>query len=91
MTSFDPIAFHSALDSIFGFVGFEAEPETSTPHQSKGRLVRFPGSSIAAAELGVTRQHLHRVLIGERQSNTLLARWAAWLKANPQFARLQHR
>lgn len=60
----------------------------TAPHQSKGRLVRFPGSSIAAADLGVSRQHLHRVLIGERQSATLVARWNAWLKRHPQFASL---
>ena len=60
----------------------------STPHQSKGRHVRFPGSSIAAADLGVSRQHLHRVLIGERESASLLERWKDWLKRNPEFARL---
>jgi hypothetical protein len=63
----------------------------TTPHQSKGRLVRFPGSSLAAADLGVSRQHLHRVLIGERQSATLIARWQAWLKQNPEFARLNRK
>lgn len=61
------------------------------PPQSKGRLVRFPGSSIAAKELGVSRQHLHRVLIGERQSATLIARWHAWLKRHPEFASLNHK
>jgi hypothetical protein len=63
----------------------------STPHQSKGRLVRFPGSSLAAAEMGVSRSHLHRVLIGERKSDGLLARWHGWLKRHPQFATLQPR
>lgn len=62
---------------------------TATPHQSKGRLVRFPGSSLAASEMGVSRSHLHRVLIGERKSDTLLTRWNAWLKRHPQFASLQ--
>lgn len=61
----------------------------STPHQSKGRLVRFPGSSLAAADLGVSRAHLHRVLTGERQSASLAARWKTWLKQHPQFANLQ--
>jgi hypothetical protein len=41
--------------------------------------------------LGVTRGHLHRVLTGERESPTLIARWHAWLKRNPQFADLQPR
>ena len=67
------------------------ETMTTIPHQSKGPLVRFPGSTTAAAELGVTRGHLHRVLIGERQSPPLLARWNAWLKRNPQFANIQPR
>ena len=62
---------------------------TATPHQSKGRLVRFPGSSLAAQEMGVSRGHLHRVLSGERQSASLLARWHAWLKRHPQFSTLQ--
>lgn len=64
---------------------------TSTPHQSTGRNVRFPGSTLAAADLGVSRQHLHRVLIGERASATLLARWKAWLAQHPEFSRLQSR
>ena len=59
-----------------------------TPHQSTGVNVNRPGITIAAADLGVSRQHLHRVLIGERQSATLLAKWNAWLKRNPEFARL---
>jgi hypothetical protein len=62
---------------------------TATPHQSKGRLVRFPGSSLAAEELGVSRSHLHRVLIGERKSTPLMARWQAWLKRHPQFSTIQ--
>ena len=67
------------------------ETMTTTPHQSKGRLVRFPGATLAAQELGVSRGHLHRVLIGERKSPSLSARWNAWLTRNPQFASLQPR
>ena len=67
------------------------ETMTTIPHQSKGPLVRFPGSTAAAAELGVTRGHLHRVLTGERKSPPLLSRWNEWLKRNPQFAALQPR
>jgi hypothetical protein len=66
-------------------------PMPATPHQSSSPHVRFPGSAIAAAELGVHRGHLHRVLSGQRQSKTLLARWRAWLKAHPEFAALQPR
>jgi len=64
---------------------------TYTPHQSKGRHVRFPGSSIAAKDLGVSRTHLHRVLTGDRESASLTSRWRDWLKKHPQFAKLQHR
>lgn len=60
---------------------------TSIPHQSKGRNVRFPGSSLAAIELGVSRQHLHRVLTGERTSAGLLKRWRAWQTKNPEFSK----
>lgn len=63
----------------------------STPHQSQGKLVRFPGAAIAARDLAVHRGHLHRVLTGERKSVTLTARWQQWLKTHPQFARLQRR
>ena len=65
--------------------------KTKVPHQSTGSQVRFPGSNLAAAELGVSRGHLHRVLIGERTSASLLSRWHAWLKRHPQFSSLQHR
>lgn len=57
------------------------------PHQS--RQARFPGSTLAAVDLGVSRGHLHAVLSGDRQSASLTARWKAWLKAHPEFADLQ--
>jgi hypothetical protein len=57
------------------------------PHQSLN--AKFPGSSIAARDLGVHRGHLHAVLCGDRESKSLKARWAAWLKKHPEFARLQ--
>ena len=69
----------------------ESYPMATAPHQSASPHVRFPGASIAAQELGVHRGHLHRVLTGERQSRKLLARWKAWLKAHPEFARLQRK
>jgi len=61
----------------------------STPHQSKRRNVRFPGTTLAARDLCVDRTHLHRVLTGERSSASLIAAWDAWLTHNPQFRRLQ--
>jgi hypothetical protein len=64
---------------------------TSAPHQSSGRLVKFPGSSIAAHDLGVSRGHLHRVLTGERKSPALVARWKQWLATHSEFAVLQSR
>lgn len=59
------------------------------PHQSL--KARFPGISIAATELGVTRSHLWQVLSGKRDSKPLTARWKAWLAKHPEFARLQRR
>jgi hypothetical protein len=59
------------------------------PHQSL--KASYPGISLAATELGVTRSHLWQVLSGNRESKPLLVRWAAWLAAHPEFARLQHR
>jgi hypothetical protein len=62
-------------------------PTTLIPHQSL--KARFPGSSLAARELGVTRGHLWQVLSGRRASLPLLTRWQAWLALHPEFARLQ--
>ena len=59
------------------------------PHQSL--KARYPGITHAATELGVTRTHLWAVLSGRRESKPLLARWHAWLKRHPEFARLQKR
>jgi len=78
----------SALHSAFCRVVAKANA-AAMPHQSKGRHVRFPGASLAAADLGVTRGHLHRVLTGERSSPPLMSRWKAWLKKHPSFSRIQ--
>lgn len=59
------------------------------PHQSL--KARFPGISLAATDLGVTRSHLWQVLAGKRDSKPLMARWKAWLAQHPEFARLQSR
>lgn len=58
------------------------------PHQSL--KARYPGITLAATDLGVTRTHLWQVLSGNRESKPLLARWKAWLKQHPEFDRLQH-
>jgi hypothetical protein len=39
------------------------------------RNVRFPGICAAAKALGVTREHLYRVLTGERHSASLSRRY----------------
>lgn len=57
------------------------------PHQSIA--AKYPGITIAAAELKVTRQHLHAVLSGKREGKSLKARWNNWLSRNPEFAILQ--
>lgn len=70
---------------------FKPQPSTSSingvPHQSLNS--RFPGISLAAADLGVTRAHLWAVLNGRRDSKPLLSRWNEWLKNHPEFAALQ--
>jgi hypothetical protein len=37
----------------------------------------------ASKDLGVTREHLSRVLHGHRISRSLTSRYAAWLQAQP--------
>jgi hypothetical protein len=45
-------------------------------HTNKKRRYRTrPGAVVAALELGVTYSHLRRVLAGERQSRSLMARY----------------
>jgi hypothetical protein len=58
-----------------------------TPHQS--RKARFPGITLAATDLKVTRNHLWAVLAMKRESPPLLKRWNAWLERHPEFARIQ--
>ena len=53
------------------------------PHTT--RNTRFPGSLLAAKELGVNHAHLYRVLAGLRRSACLLARYREWLAARPEL------
>lgn len=47
------------------------------PHKVVPRTkTKYPGITRIATELGVTREHLWRVLEGERESQPLLARYA---------------
>jgi len=57
------------------------------PHQSRG--ARYPGVTIAARDLGVSRYHLWAVISGRRESKPMLKRWNQWLKENPQFQAAQ--
>lgn len=85
----DESHFHSALDRTFAFEGFEADSAAQDPVPHQSRQARFPGSTLAAADLGVSRGHLHAVLSGVRESASLTTRWKAWLAAHPEFAALQ--
>ena len=67
------------------------ERHEKTPHQSAGINVSYPGITLAAKDLKVSRTHLHRVLTGERRSPLLISRWKAWLRNHPSFANLQPR
>lgn len=44
-----------------------------------GSVTRFPGSCVFAEEIGVTPAHVYRVLMGERQSRSLVAKYAEFL------------
>lgn len=46
---------------------------------------QWPGLCTAARDLGVTYQHLARVLNGERNSKSLLIRYRAWVQDNPDI------
>jgi hypothetical protein len=75
MITLDPIKFHAALDDIFGFVGFEAEPAPKTSSvQAARNALRAKGWTQAAAAqvLGVTPIHLCYVLNGRRESRRVL-------------------
>lgn len=55
--------------------------------QQKGkrkRAVRFRGITRAAADLGVERSHLYRVLSGQRESRSLMRRFQEWEKEQAQ-------
>ncbi len=58
----------------------------AAPHQSL--KAKYPGSTTAARELGVSRGHLHAVLSGKRESKSLTAQWQEWLRRHPEFAAL---
>lgn len=57
------------------------------PPQS--HAARYPGITLAARELGVTRGHLWQVLTGNRASPPLIVRWRAWLVSHPDFSAMQ--
>ncbi len=47
---------------------------------AKRKLISRPGLLEAAAALDTNYSHLRRVVIGERKSRSLLARYRAWRK-----------
>jgi hypothetical protein len=49
-------------------------PLTEGEPKRRGR-VRFPGICEDATRLGITREHLYRVLTGKRKSKSLLKRY----------------
>jgi hypothetical protein len=46
--------------------------------QAKRKLVKRPGLFRAAQELDCNYSHLRRVVIGQRESKSLLTRYRAW-------------
>jgi hypothetical protein len=61
---------------------------TKTKSQQK-RRTRFPGICTDAELLGVSREHLYRVLTGERESKSLLERYRALAKKGQHGASLE--
>jgi len=55
--------------------------QRSTKTKTKRGPTKYPGIVRDATELGVTRVHLWRVLEGQRESDPLLARYAALKQA----------
>lgn len=68
----------------------DPNPDPVFPQSRRGN-VAFPGITKAASDLEISRGHLSAVLYGERPSRRTLRRWGAWLKLNPEYARLQTR
>jgi CRP-like cAMP-binding protein len=72
----DPVAFHSALDGIFGFVGFEPVQQTTrslSVQDARNALRRKGWTQVQAAQaLGVTPIHLSYVLNGRRESRRII-------------------
>lgn len=52
------------------------------------KYVRRPGLVTAARDLGCTLSHLRRVVIGERESRSLLRRYRAWKKQQRAASRI---
>jgi hypothetical protein len=48
----------------------------------KKRRPRIRGICTAAMALGVSRVHLHKVLVGERRSQSLTQRYQEWQRSN---------
>lgn len=57
----------------------KTKPRASRP--SRG-VTKFPGSSVFAKEANVNHSHLYRVLLGQRESQSLINRYAVWLRKN---------
>ncbi|MEO7933228.1 MAG: hypothetical protein ABIT76_08735 [Chthoniobacterales bacterium] len=60
-------------------------PATKQPYNCKNP--RFPGILRAARELDVDRTHLYRVLLGQRVSHSLTARYHAFVKSQKGAAK----
>jgi hypothetical protein len=59
-------------------------PVSPNKSESKRRVVQFVGIVADATRLGVSREHLYRVLTGQRISKSLLKRYQELKSKGPQ-------
>ena len=59
-----------------------SQPRKKTGGRKKGQAVRFPGATVFAKSMGVSYQHVYKVLIGERQSPRVLAAYPKYCAEN---------
>jgi hypothetical protein len=59
-------------------------PANSQPAnaKTKPRVTLFPGSVIFCRQEKYSHSHLYRVLLGQRESASIVRKYAAWLESN---------
>lgn len=73
------VTVEQLVDALPGRPSQDKAPTGGRGRRKRG-ITMFPGSSTFAAEAGISRPHLYRVLCGERVSASLVERFADWLE-----------